>query len=73
MEKIEAPVHSEHIIGSVLASFPETEDIFRRYFGEGCFDCPGQSVESLSMSASLHNIDENELIDAINEVISAKA
>lgn len=70
-KKIEAPITSEHIIGDVLSSFPETEGVFRRYYGEGCFDCPGQSMESVSMSASLHNIDENEILDALNEAISA--
>jgi iron-sulfur cluster repair protein YtfE (RIC family) len=69
-KQLQPPVVSEYIIGDVLASFPETQDVFRRYYGEGCFDCPGQSMETVAMSASLHNLDENEVLDALNEAIS---
>ncbi len=69
-KKLQPPVLSEHIIGDVLASVPETKDVFRRYYGEGCFDCPGQSMETVAMSASLHNLDESEVLQAINDAIS---
>ena len=69
-KKLQPPVLSEHIIGDVLASFPEVKDVFRHYYGEGCFDCPGQSMETVAMSASLHNLDESEVLQAINDAIS---
>jgi hybrid cluster-associated redox disulfide protein len=70
-KKIEAPIVSEHIIGDVMASFPETIEIFKRYYGDGCFDCPGQSMETVAMSANIHNLDEQEVLDALNEIIGA--
>jgi iron-sulfur cluster repair protein YtfE (RIC family) len=70
-KKLEPPIRSDYIIGDVIASFPATEEVFRRYYGAGCFDCPGQSMESVSMSASLHNLDEAEILEALNEAISA--
>ncbi len=70
-KKLEPPIKSDYIIGDVITSFPATEDVFRRYYGAGCFDCPGQSMESVSMSASLHNLNEAEVLEALNEAISA--
>lgn len=71
-KQLEAPIQSDYIIGEVLSSFPETEEVFRRYYGAGCFDCPGQSMESVAMSASIHNLNPEEILTALNEIISAE-
>lgn len=57
-------------VGEVLNKFPSTRVIFEKYFGDGCFTCPGQSTESLEMACSIHNSDVNLLIEELNKNIS---
>ena len=35
-------IGKDHIIGDVLKNYPQTKSVFRKYYGEGCFSCPGQ-------------------------------
>jgi len=35
-------IGENHILGEILAAYPETEKVFRKYYGDGCFSCPGR-------------------------------
>jgi len=60
----------DDVIGEVLRKHPATEEIFRRYYGEACFSCPGQATETLRQSAMMHNADEKKLLAELNEIIA---
>ncbi|MBE0569382.1 MAG: DUF1858 domain-containing protein [Deltaproteobacteria bacterium] len=55
-------VGPDHILGDILKIYPETEKVFRKYHGDGCFSCPGQTTESVKQSALLHNVSEKQLL-----------
>jgi hypothetical protein len=55
-----------HILGEILAAYPETEKVFRKYYGDGCFSCPGQATESVKQSAMMHNVSEKQLLSELN-------
>lgn len=57
------------IIRDVLAAHPETEAVFRKHYGEGCFSCPGQAFESIAQSALMHDIDPEKLLADIHRAI----
>lgn len=57
------------IIKDVLKAFPETEVVFRKNYGEGCFSCPGQAFESIGQSALMHNVDPDRILDELHRVI----
>jgi len=59
-------IGKDDIIGDVLKRHPQTEAVFRKYYGEGCFSCPGQAYETISQSASMHNANEQEVLEALN-------
>lgn len=59
----------DDVIGEVLREYPATEEIFRRYYGEACFSCPGQATETLRQSAMMHNADEKKLLAELNEIV----
>ncbi len=63
------PIRSDHILGDILRVYPETEEVFRKYYGEGCFTCPGQATESVKLSAMMHNVSEEEILRELNEAI----
>ncbi len=60
------PIHIDNILGDILAVYPETEKVFRKYYGEGCFSCPGQATESVKQSAMMHNVSEKHLLSELN-------
>ena len=59
-------IGADHILGEILASYPETEKVFRKYYGDGCFSCPGQATESVKQSAMMHNVSETQLLSELN-------
>ncbi|MEK7280817.1 MAG: DUF1858 domain-containing protein [Chloroflexota bacterium] len=58
-------------IGEVVKGHPEAAKVIEKYFGKGCFTCPGMKTESLGFGAMMHNIDVNVLIKELNELVSA--
>ncbi len=59
-------IGADHILGDILAAYPGTEKVFRKYYGDGCFSCPGQATESVKQSAMMHNVNEKELLAELN-------
>jgi hybrid cluster-associated redox disulfide protein len=58
----------DSLIGDVINSSPEAKKVIEKYFGNGCFTCPGVKMESLSFGAMMHNIDTNKLVKELNEL-----
>ncbi|MBI5074903.1 MAG: DUF1858 domain-containing protein [Nitrospirae bacterium] len=61
-------VTKETLIGDVIRDVPGAKDIIQKYFGGGCFTCPGINVESLSFGAMMHNLDPDKIVKEINEL-----
>jgi hypothetical protein len=62
-------IGADHILGEILAAYPETEKVFRKYYGDGCFSCPGQATESVKQSAMMHNVSEKQLLSELNRAV----
>jgi hybrid cluster-associated redox disulfide protein len=61
-----APIRADQVLGDILAAHPETEGVFRKYYGSGCFSCPGQATETVKQSAMIHNVDVKKLLEELN-------
>jgi hybrid cluster-associated redox disulfide protein len=59
-------IGADHILGEILGAYPETQKVFRKYYGDGCFSCPGQATESVKQSAMMHNVNEKQLLAELN-------
>ncbi len=59
-------VTKDSIIGDVIKMSPAAKAVIQKYFGNGCFTCPGINMESISFGAMMHNIDPNKIVDEIN-------
>jgi len=57
-------------IGDIFTKFPETEPVFQKYFGSGCFTCPGSKTEDIAFGAMMHNIKPDQIIDELNAAIN---
>ncbi|PIP69948.1 MAG: hypothetical protein COW90_07970 [Nitrospirae bacterium CG22_combo_CG10-13_8_21_14_all_44_11] len=56
----------DSVIGDIVKNSPAALKVIEKYFGNGCFTCPGMKVESLSFGAMMHNIDTNKIIEELN-------
>ena len=55
-------------IGDILSLKPAALKVIEKYFGQGCFTCPGMKTESLSFGAVMHGRDVEEIVKEINEL-----
>jgi hybrid cluster-associated redox disulfide protein len=61
-------VTKESIIGEVIRESPGAKAVVEKYFGNGCFTCPGINMESISFGAMMHNLDPEKIVKEINEL-----
>jgi hybrid cluster-associated redox disulfide protein len=61
-------VTKDSVIGEVIRDYPGARDIIQKYFGGGCFTCPGINMESISFGSMMHNLDPEKIVKEINEL-----
>jgi hybrid cluster-associated redox disulfide protein len=59
-------VTKDSIIGDIIKMSPGAKAVIQKYFGGGCFTCPGINMESLSFGSMMHNMDPDKIVDEIN-------
>jgi hybrid cluster-associated redox disulfide protein len=57
------------VIGDVVEANPRAREVIVKYFGNGCFTCPGMKVESISFGSMMHNVEPEQLLKEINEAL----
>jgi len=62
----EKKITKDSIIGDVIKISPKAKEVIQKYFGNGCFTCPGINVESISFGAMMHNLDPDKVVAEIN-------
>ncbi len=65
-------VTKDSIIGEVIEGVPGAREIIAKYFGNGCFTCPGIKLESISFGAMMHNIEPEKIVEEINSLCEGK-
>ena len=71
MEKTTARFNKDMNIGEVISTHPGAEKVIEKYFGGGCFTCPGIKMESIAFGAMMHGIDLEAIIKELNELEQA--
>jgi hypothetical protein len=61
-------VTKDSIIGNVIKEVPGAKKVIEKYFGNGCFTCPGINMESISFGSMMHNLDPKKIVDEINSL-----
>lgn len=56
------------IIGHIIKGNPKATKVIQKYFGQGCFTCPGMNMESISFGAMMHNIDPDTIVKELNDL-----
>ena len=58
----------DSVIGEVVKSSPAARKVIEKYFGNGCFTCPGINMESIAFGAMMHNTDPEKIVSELNEL-----
>jgi hypothetical protein len=61
----------ETLIGDVIRNVPGGEDVIKKYFGNGCFTCPGMNMESISFGAMMHGLEPESILRELRELEAA--
>ena len=62
------PITEDMYIDHIMRTYPETREVFLAY-GLACPDCLGASGARLREGATMHGIDLEELILALNDAV----
>lgn len=68
METTKKKYTKDSMIGEVVKSSPAARQVIEKYFGSGCFTCPGINMESISFGAMMHNMDPEKIVKELNEL-----
>jgi len=62
-------VSGETIIGDVVERLPGGADVIEKYFGDGCFTCPGIRMESINFGATMHGVDAETIVAELKALV----
>ena len=62
-------VTKDSLIGDVIKTVPGADKVIEKYFGNGCFTCPGINVESITFGAAMHNTDPEKVVEEIKQLL----
>lgn len=62
-------ITKDSIIGDVIKEIPGAKQVIEKYFGNGCFTCPGINIESIAFGATMHNMDPEKLVSEIKKLM----
>ena len=69
MAQATGKINKDMPIGEVIKISPEATKIIEKYFGSGCFTCPGIKMESLSFGAMMHGKKVDVIVDELNKLL----
>jgi hypothetical protein len=61
-------ITQDTLIGDVIRDLPGGEEVIKKYFGNGCFTCPGMNMESISFGAMMHGLESESILRELREL-----
>lgn len=62
-------ITKDSVIGDVIKNVPGANKVIEKFFGNGCFTCPGINMESIAFGASMHNKNPEEVVTEIRKLL----
>ena len=66
-------ISGDTIIGDVVEQIPGGAAVIEKYFGNGCFTCPGIRMESINFGATMHGIDAEAIVKELRELVASQS
>ena len=65
-------VDGETIIGDIVERLPGGADVIEKYFGNGCFTCPGIRMESINFGSTMHGVNAEEVVADLRALLESQ-
>ena len=65
-------VDGETIIGDIVERLPGGADVIEKYFGNGCFTCPGIRMESINFGATMHGVNAEAVVADLRALLESQ-
>lgn len=63
-------ISKDMTIAEVVQKFPQTIPVFQQ-FGLGCIGCSIANMETVEQGSTMHGLDTDALIEALNDAVSS--
>ena len=64
-------ITGEMKIDNVVRQYPETVQVFNRY-GIACLACSAAEYDNIAVSAQVHGVNLNQLLQELNETVAVR-
>ncbi|HBH62042.1 MAG TPA: hypothetical protein DDX85_09960 [Nitrospiraceae bacterium] len=64
-------ITKDSIIGDVIKNVPGADKVIEKYFGNGCFTCPGINMESIAFGATMHNMTPEIVVNDLKKLVES--
>lgn len=61
-------ITKDSVIGDVIKNVPGADKVIEKFFGNGCFTCPGINMESIAFGAAMHNMDPEVIVTEMKKL-----
>ena len=61
-------VTRDTIIGDALELHPGAVKVIEKYFGSGCFSCPGIKMENIAFGETMHGLDPEVIVNELKQL-----
>jgi len=61
-------ITKDSVIGELIKNVPGADQVIEKYFGNGCFTCPGINMESVAFGAAMHNMEPEKIVNEIKKL-----
>jgi len=61
-------ITKDSVIGDVIKNVPGADKVIEKFFGNGCFTCPGINMESIAFGAAMHNMDPEIIVTEMKKL-----
>lgn len=68
-EEPEGKITKDMFVRDVIREYPETLDVFRKYFGTMALMLPGTRVESIEFNCAMHDMSHVPVLKELNELV----
>ena len=62
-------ITKDSVIGNIIKEVPGADEVIQKYFGNGCFTCPGINMESIAFGAAMHNMEPEKIVNEIKKLV----
>lgn len=61
-------ISKDSVIGEVIKNVLGADKVIEKYFGNGCFTCPGINMESIAFGAAMHNMNPEIIVNEMKKL-----